>query len=148
MRIRNSYVYLLVCVILIWAIGACRKEKVISSKPKTTADYIQQMVGTHKMVGQSDYRSPGLDTITKIVAYWTIESLSSSSFIVKTATGGSATYYFVRNDSANNRLTFTQSPSKNEVDDVYYYHLKDSIVYFGYTKTSMTTFREDLHSEK
>ena len=146
---RNRYLYLLVFAILMWTLGACMKDKIPTLiKPKTTADYIRQMVGTHKMVGQSDYRSPGLDTITKIVSYWTIESPSSSSFIVKTATGGSATFYFIKNDSANNRLTFTQSPAKNDEDDVYYYHLRDSLVYYGYTKTSMTTYREDLHSEK
>jgi hypothetical protein len=128
---------------------SCKKEKSVAPPAaKTVADYIRQMVGTHKMVGQSDYRSPGLDTVIAISESWIIDSPGESSFSVKSATLGENIWHLKSNDTAYNRLVFRRYSTAFEYEYVDYYYITDSIEYWGYNKTSMTTYKITMHSEK
>ena len=144
--------YTLFCLLLIPGVVGCRKEKPPTPpKPKTIEDYILQMVGTHRMVGQYEYLAPPPVNYTLVMEdeNWVIELQTSTSITVNEPITGKTTFVYTYNDTSNQYMKFVRDPVLHlNGDAIYFYYIADSITYFGYDKSSMTTYERNLHSVK
>lgn len=151
MKKANIYIFFSLMFIL-GSICACRKDKPpIPPEPKTIEDHIRQMLGTHKMIGQYEYLAPPPinDTLVKEDENWVIDLHTSTSIIVNEPVTNKTTFTYAYHDEVNKRLKFVRdSVVFKDGDNIYYYYLADSITYFGYEKTSMTSYVRNLHSVK
>jgi hypothetical protein len=126
---------------------ACRKNK-NGELPtvKTTEDYMRQMLGEYKMEGYSSYRDIYYDTVIELKEKWDIVSVSDATVSVNESTGISSVFKRISIDSARHMFTFIRRDQLRKTDELYYYYLADSLVYYGYTKYSMGYFEINLHS--
>ncbi|MBE2289707.1 MAG: hypothetical protein IAE95_09145 [Chitinophagaceae bacterium] len=129
--------------------AACRKDKKITpASPKTNEDYIRQMVGTRKMVGEYVYTDPDTAYRASKEEAWVVKLVSSTSVSVDNPSRVYSQFVFIYHDTARQRIQLYREPNFQTVDYLYYYYLKDSFVYYGYTNTSLLYYEENLHSVK
>jgi len=148
---RRIRFYKFALVVFVLGVCACRKEKPPTPpKPKTIEDYILQMVGTRKMVGQYEYLAPPPvnDTLVEEDENWVIELHTSTSVVINEPVTNKTTFVYTYHDTINKRLKLARYPVIHQEDHIYYYYLNDSITYYGYDKSSMTSYERNLHSVK
>ncbi len=130
-------------------ITACRKDKkAIPAPPKTTEDYILEMVGTYKMVGYFSIKDPRIDSSANVSEDWIVEYLGNKRILVGNSVRGKSPYAFIYHDTPALRLVFAGETSSLTTDKIYYFYNSDSISYQGWYNSSFHTQSEYLHSVK
>ncbi|MBE2289706.1 MAG: hypothetical protein IAE95_09140 [Chitinophagaceae bacterium] len=134
------------CFFLLQA-TACRKDKKITpASPKTTEDYIREMVGTYKMVGYYRVTDPVVDSYADVSETWMVEYVGNKTILVGNSIRGKGAYTFIFHDTAESRLAFARNTSSLTIDNINYFYKADSITYEGRYESSFRTQSEKLHS--
>lgn len=107
---------------------------------------MRQMLGEYKMEGYNSYRDINYDTVIELKEKWDIVSVSDATVSVNESTGISSEFKRISIDSTRHMFTFIRRNQLQKTDELYYYYLADSLVYYGYTKYSMGYFEINLHS--
>jgi hypothetical protein len=145
----TSKLPLLIFVSILMQVTACRKDKkVIPPPPKTTEDYILEMVGTYKMVGYFSIKDPRIDSSANVSEEWTVEYLGNKRILAGNSIRGKSAYTFIFEDTAYSQLVFGRDTSSLNIDVISYFYDGDSIKYEGWYNSSFRTQSEYLHSVK
>ena len=124
---------LLIFVSILMQIAACRKDKkAIPAPPKTTEDYVLEMVGTYKMVGYFSIKDPRIDSSANVSEDWTIEYLGNKRILAGNSTRGKSAYTLFFDDTTYARLAFARDTTSLSVDVISYFYNDDSIKYEGW----------------
>lgn len=143
----TSKLPLLIFVSILMQVTSCRKDKkVIPPRPKTTEDYILEMVGTYKMVGYFSIKDPRIDSSANVSEVWTVEYLGSNRILVGNSTRGKSAYTFIFDDTTYSRLAFGRDTTSLSIDIISYFYNNDSIKYEGWYNSSFHTQSEYLYS--